>query len=413
MSNQCPSCDRITDEDLCPDCGVLTGPIEDGNRATDRAGGGDDGSGAEPAAAAAPPPPKAPPPKAPTPKAPTPAPETPPPPPPRASPQAGIPQAGQQQLAQYVEDGYEIFLIAGIAGTGKTQMLDAYRRDPYLSTFVKKKGLVMPTAKDILDCHPVKVGRRKVVFVDTSGEHFKDLYPFSRDDEISESSVDFLRLVSGRLGGLVLLVDLARLWQPAVRTNPEDEAQVRILTWILVLLRWLQEGGEHEGGSIRFQDDVNRRVMRLNRRLKVPVLALFSKADELASLPVPERRDRAWLGRKSVSRTLLPVGEDPLLVAHHCVPELLEALVAHADHFRVDFAHSLVTDPDAGDVVDPEPCGVALSLQWLLDWSWQRRWRWLPAIPARSWIAVQRVLDTALQRGGRWRRLPNPVDVAR
>lgn len=407
---RCPSCDRITVEDICPHCGVLTEPMTSPTTA------------ARPASAVIPPPP---PPPAPPAREEEPqeaeasAPEVPPPsvaPAPLAErPQAPrrqgiVSAAAQQELHQYVEEGYEVFLIAGIAAAGKTQMLDAYRHDGYLSTFVKREGLAKPTNPDELNCHPLSVGRRKVIFVDTSGENFKHLYPgLARTGEIDEADVDFLRLISSRLAGVVLLVDLGRLWDPAQRTNPEDEAQVHILTWILELMRWLQEGGTYEASRIRFQDHVNREAMRLRRRLRAPVLALFSRADELSGLPIPAHPSHAWMGTPGGGRTLLPVGEDPLLLAHHCVPELLAALTTHARHFRIDFAHSLVTDRDSGEIVDPTPCGVSLSLQWLLDPSW--RWRWLPAIPTRRWIGLQRFVDEVVKRSRRWRELPRPVEV--
>jgi hypothetical protein len=395
---RCPSCKEIRDEDICPVCGILTEPLSETGTAEL------EGAGIVP-----PPPPPA---VAPSPVAPPPA-----APPPRSfgpdpdRPASGplIPQAGQQQLAQYVDDGYDVYLIAGIGAAGKTQLLDAYRRDAFLSSFVKREGLAMPTSPDRLDCHPVSLGRRKVVFVDTSGEHFMRLYPhLSHTGEVSEPEIDFLRLTSRRLAGLVLLVDLKRLWTQAPRTNPEHEAQVEILSWILVLLRWLQQDGVYPGGRLRFQDHVNREVMRYRRRLRTPVLVLFSRADELVDVQVPEIRGAAWTGRSANgTRTLFPVGESPLLLAYHRLPKLLHVLETHAEHFRFDFVHSLVTDRDTGEIVDPNACGVGLSLAWLLD----PGWRW-PAVPTRYWIALQRWLDKARGRRELWERLPDPEEVA-
>ncbi|HEX9732467.1 MAG TPA: hypothetical protein VGG06_10835, partial [Thermoanaerobaculia bacterium] len=351
---RCPSCDALRDEEICPVCGILTEPVTAGAEepSTPRTDA--------PRTVEAPPPP--------------PEPATAAPAEPSRPVRRRLPQAGQQQLAQYVDDGYEVYLIAGIAAAGKTQLLDAYRKDAFLSSFVKRDGLALPTSPDRLDCHPVSLGRRKAVFVDTSGEVFRNLYP-NLAGEISEGEIDFLRLVGRRLAGVVYLLDLQRLWNPAHRANPEHEAQVEILAWMLVLLRWLQRplggrGGDSKrapGSRIPFQEDVNRDVMRHRRRLKVPVLVLFSRADELNDLALP-----------GSSRTLYPVGESPLLLAYHLLPRLLEVLATHVDHFRLDFVHSLVTDHDTGEIVDPEACGVSLSLSWLLDGSW----RW-PALPTR------------------------------
>lgn len=440
MRYRCPSCKEIRDEDICPVCGILTEPLsEETSGELDRGGAAvpppppppvelvppppppDASEAAEPRLAEAPS--EKPPAAEPAPPAAEPEPvpvETPAPrffgaEPERPASGPLIPQAGQQHLAQYVDDGYEVYLIAGIAAAGKTQLLDAYRRDAFLSTFVKRKGLALPTSPNQLDCHPVSVGRRKVVFVDTSGEHFKRLYPhLSPTGEVSEPEVDFLRLISRRLSGLVLLVDLQRLWTPALRTNPEDEAQIEILSWILILLRWLEraqgarsQGGEVGAGRLRFQDYVNREVMRYRRRMKAPVLVLFSRADELVDVAVPERSGAAWAARAANGRrTLFPVGESPLLLAYHRLPKLLHVLETHAEHFRFDFVHSLVTDRDTGEIVDPNACGVALSLAWLLD----RGWRW-PSVPTRYWIALERVLDKVRGRGELWERLPDPEDA--
>ncbi len=404
MRYQCPSCNRVTVEEICSHCGVPTVAVSEkepeprGEPPVEEPPV-EEPLIAEPSVEEPPEIPEAPPPAESTPSEPAAA----------AAPAIPMPQAGQQQLEEYLQEGYEVFLIAGIAAAGKTQLLDAYRQDAYLAGQIKKRrGHALPTSPGTLDCHPVSVGRRKVVFVDTSGEHFKHLYPYlSPTGEISGREIDFLRLLGRNLAGLVLLVDLARLWNPAA-THPEEEEQVHILSWILVLLRWLRYRGEYDEGSrIRFQDHVNRQAMRLEKRLKIPVLALFSRADELTGLAVPRRPGPSWLRQdEEPKRALFPAGERPHLVAYHCLPELYRALLTHADHFRFDFVHSLVTDRRTGEVIDTAACGVSDSLAWLLEPSW----RW-PAIPTRVWLRLERLVDDRIRRNGRWRQLPDPEEV--
>lgn len=311
-----------------------------------------------------------------------------------------IPQARQRELQQYVDDGYEVFLIAGVAGAGKTELLGAYRQDAFLDRIRRRDGRALPTPPKHLDCLPVHMGNRKVVFVDASGEDLQRLHPKLRPTgEIDESAVDFLRLIGRRLGGVVLLLHLGRLWGPG-QHDEADRAQVEIATWILMLLRYFQAGRApyDPTGAISFAHHVDREVRRLERRLRVPVLTLFSMADELVGVPVPES------GGAPTGRTLDPIGEHPLLVAHHGLPGLVEALRVHATHFRFDFVHSLVTDPDTGVVVDREPWGVSPSLAWLLDDTWRRRW---PSVPTRVWIDCQRWIDERLLRRRRWTTWPD------
>ncbi len=291
-------------------------------------------------------------------------------------------------LRDYLENGYEVFLVTGARGTGKTQLVDAY-----CQAGSRREG-----APDEPVCQPVAAGRRKVVLVDAPGEGFERLAGGNGD--VDRHALDLLRHVRPRLRGLVVLVDLKRLWE-----GP-DAAQVESLTWLLVLLRWLEDGRvPAEAGRLPFRDHVMREVLRMGR-LKVPVLVLFSRADESNGVAVPRRSTREGF-KSGEGRTLFPAGEDPLLLAYHCLPELYQALLHHAACFRVDFVHALVTDPDTGEIRDPLPCGVFLSLDALLA----RRSRF-PAVPSRVWIAVARFLDENLRRNDRWQRLPDPEELA-
>jgi hypothetical protein len=328
---------------------------------------------------------------------------------------------GARQLAEYVAEGYEIVLVVGIGGVGKTELLHSSRQRAFLSSFTaagRKAGRALPTAPGRLDTHPFAVGRRKVVFVDASGEHFAYLYPgLQRTGQIRPEQIGFLELVSQRLAGVVLLADLRRLWSGGVGDD-QGAHQEAILAWVLQLLRWLEHGGRHDVDStIGFQEQVDRELRTMRRRLRVPVQVLLSKADELRGVAVPAPAGEGWLAGEAgrAERRLFPLGERPLLLAWHHLPVLWPALAMHVKHFRVDFAHSLITDPDSGAVTEDVANGLVYSLGWLLQpsWRWLRHPRLAPLfLGTREQVALVRAADRLRGRGGRWRRLPDAEPLA-
>jgi len=340
------------------------------------------------------------------------APETAAPAPPRLSvppPQAPT-YAGERILLDYKDQGYGLYLMAGIGGVGKTQLLDAYQKSrPFLTSIRSKQSdiRVASTLSGSFACYPVRAGNRKAVFVDASGEDFRMMYPHQRiSGQLSDTDARFLSLVADSLQGLALVVELRRLWGeplPGEMGDSGNRHQERILAWILELLRWFRFGGEYNPDSaLPFQDQVDAGVQRLRRRqrLDFPIQVIFSKADHLQSVPLPP--SASLFGQVAPSRTLFPMGEHPLLLAYHHLPVLYAALKEHARHFRFDFAHSLVLDPDGQSAVDETPCGVNYSLSWLLE----RSGRLTPGTDA--WVRLQRRIDRLCFRGNRWRRLPEP-----
>lgn len=328
---------------------------------------------------------------------------------------------GARQLAEYVEEGYEIVLVVGIGGVGKTELLHSSRQRAFLSSFAaatRRAGRALPTAPGRLDTHPFAVGRRKVVFLDASGEHFASLYPeLQRTGQIRPEQIGFLDLVSKSLAGVVLLADLRRLWGGAA-DDQQGARQEEVLAWVLQLLRWLEHGGRHDADSaIGFQEQVNRELRTMRRRLRVPVQVLLSKADELRGLAVPAPPGEGWLAGATgrAERRLFPLGERPLLLAYHHLPVLWPALATHVKHFRIDFAHSLITDPDSGAVTEDTANGLVYSLGWLLQpsWRWLRHPRLAPLfLGTREQVALERAVDRLRGRGGRWRRLPDAEPLA-
>jgi hypothetical protein len=322
---------------------------------------------------------------------------------------------GARQVRQYIEDGYELYLVAGVGGVGKTELLHSSRQRAFLSSFdpaKRKAGRSLPTAPGRLDTHPLAVGRRKVVFIDASGEHFARLYPeLQQSRQVTREQVGFLELVSRNLSGVVLLLEAGRRWNGS---DLQDARQEEILAWILQLLRWLRGGGRYrEDSSIGFQEQVDREVKTMRRRLQIPVLVLLSKADELNGLTLPPRPEERWFAGAGETplRRLYPLGESPLLLAFHRLPTLWQGLTTHVKHFRVDFAHSLTVDPDTGVVDDASSNGLVYSLGWLLQpwWRWVTRPQLAPFfLGTRRWVALARAWDRLTRRGERWRRLPEP-----
>lgn len=332
---------------------------------------------------------------------------------------AVIVEAALGDLKHYVEEGYEIYLVAGIYQVGKSQLLDAFRQGGYLSALENKKreGRVLRTAPGTLQCFTFSVDGRRVAFVDAAGESFTQLYPYALEggdeaQEIGPEDISFLRLLSDNLRGVALLLDLQTLWHPDLQKRRVDYSkQQEILAWILLLLRWLRLDGFYEPGALTFRQHVDSRAKTLRERLDVPVLVLFTKADELFGLSIGGRASTEWMskGRGRDGRKLSPLGETPLLLARHRLTELYGAVRAHARNFRFDFVHSVVSDRDAGVIIeDDPPCGVDYSLGWLLDPAWSRRYS--RPLPSRFWIDFQERLDKLTGRGERWRRLPEPED---
>lgn len=299
---------------------------------------------------------------------------------------------GQRLVEDNIARGYGTYVIAGIGGAGKTELISAFNRSAEGDAVPRLDGRAVRTAAGVMNVHHVTAPGRKLQFVDVAGERFTTLHRQRRDARLTREDVHFLEILSRRMAGIVLLLNLKDLWQPAEHSE-DQPVQIEVLAWTLKLLRFFACGGVHEPqAAARFDQQVEAQVGRMTRRLSVPVLLLFSKADELHGTPAPE-----------IEHTLVPVHDAPLFVAQLLVPALFGALAQHCQHFRCDFAHSLVLDPDSGRVSDRQACGVQTSLQWLLDPTWSRPW---PRLPTRFWLAAQQMLDRLAGRGARWDALP-------
>lgn len=311
---------------------------------------------------------------------------------------AATPEAAQ--VAEYLADGFQIFLVAGIGGTGKTHLMETFRGQDQLGRVQDVDGFLMPTRPGGFDVYPFPHGKRRAIFVDASGEMYRDLYAVT-DRTQDKLEIQLLQVVSQGLGGLILLLKLQDLWDPA----SEGGKQPRVLSNLLRLLRWLRGGGRPEAGGQRsLPQRVDAEVERMPR-LRVPVLLLMSQADRLHGHELPLPRHAPWAERPG--RKIYPAGEEPILLLHHYAPEVLAALEKHVHHFHVDFSHSVVTDPETGKLVAESSCGVELAREWLLRASARP-----PRLPTAFWLGLDRRL-----RGGRWSALPpsrplgNPGDA--
>jgi hypothetical protein len=314
---------------------------------------------------------------------------------------------GERQIEEYVDQGYGIFLMVGVSGTGKTQVLEAFQRIQGipLNPFKRTGDRVHPNPPNEIKAYPIKrnLTQSKAMFVDASGENFSGLYPHLVNERgtTTKEQLRIPEIVASKLRGLVLLIDLKSFFGDTASTSGEDksrqqlarEQQIRIVTWIMMVFRWFLNGGNYQENTILpLHDYINAKVGQMTgrkTRLNIPVQVLFSKADELHGFPVP-----------NADHILFPREDSPFFIAYHYLSELHEALLEHANYFRYDFAHSIVTDPETGTVKKNEPpCGVELSLKWLVNhrssgWSTQR------------WIQIQQMIDTLLWRGRRWKEPP-------
>ena len=312
----------------------------------------------------------------------SPPPRLPPPPPPLT------PAPARSPLQEFLAQGYQVFLLAGLSGSGKTHLMETFRGQDTTSRVVRNSdGLVLSTRPAGFDIHPFPHGQKKAIFVDASGEQYRKLYAVA-DQPQGKAELELLQQVSGGLGGLILMLNLHDYWQ-GIGAAPQ---QPRALINVLRLLRWLRGGGRIEAGETRtLPQKVDAEVERMPR-LAVPVLLLFSLADHLVGHELPAPKG----GLVAPGRKIFPPGEEPLLILHHYLPELLEALEKHVHCFHVDFSHSVVTDPGSGKVVDEAPCGVALARDWLLAASDRQ-----PYLPSAWWLRLDRLL-----RARRWQNLP-------
>jgi len=284
---------------------------------------------------------------------------------------------GQVQVEELMKNGNDLFLVVGVEGTGKTQLLDAFDghiQKGALSFFEKyDDGIrVDPTSPNTIKYLSIKntlLRGNNAIFIDTAGENFSGLYP-GLDKSITQKDLKIPELVAPRLRGLILVIELDAYW-----TDEEysKKKQIKIVTWVLMVFRWLLNGGVYpDNTNLSLEEYINHSVNNMKgpkTRLNIPVQVFFSKADQLYGFPVP--------GSK---HSLHPREDSPFFLAYHYLRGLHNALLDHTNYFRYDFVHSIVTESKTDTqeeepgvkaeepaVKEEEPCGVELSFQWLFN----------------------------------------------
>jgi len=362
---KCDDCGRFVDDVPCPFCqSTKVRPLRPGE-APDTAA-----PGAEAKAPELPPPPPPPPP---------PGAEAPPsqPPPPQAAPRPAPPPppaekkrvVGLEEFNALLNAGFQAVVICGQSRSGKSEIATGFTR---ANTVFRGRSQVSTAGVQSGSLHvaggttpghvwfEVANTRRKRAFLDPSGEFFRSLSPTYRQQfklgDITEEYFDFVRSAIGKLAGVILVVDLTSTvdaFSDAPWRNQEID-----LDFNLAAIRWMRHDRDARIEGLSVERNIAARVPGL-RRLDVPVLVLFSKAD------------------------LLPDDysiENPLDFARNRLPHLHASLLTHARRFRFEFAHTMLGDPDNARR-ETRPCGVLLSMEWLLS----DPFRWVPSLPTR-WL---------------------------
>jgi GTP-binding protein EngB required for normal cell division len=186
-------------------------------------------------------------------------------------------------------------------------------------------------------------GRR--VFLDPSGEFFQRFSTRYRTaqglGDITEAQFDFVRSAVRKLAGVVLAFDLSNREPNAGSPWAEQQA---IAATTLSVIRWLRYDRRTRYKDLNLMDRMTLYLKKHPKRLDVPVLVLFSKADRLAEL----------------------TNEHPLALLRRELTTLHAALLTNARKFRVDYAHTMVKGSDGIDRPAKYPCGVLLPIEWLL-----------------------------------------------
>ncbi len=372
MNNfKCDNCSRFVDEVPCPFCqSTRVRPLRPGEAPPE------EGFVIVTPPVSAPPPPE--------PEAPPPSPPPPPPPsqePPQpAAPRPAPPQppptqparkqvVGLEEFDALLKAGFKAIVICGTGGSGKSEIATGFTRANTVfrgRAQVSIAGAQSGTLYAAAGTAPGHVWfevantRRKRVFLDPSGEFFKALSPTERQrlrlGDVSEDYFDFVRSAVQKLAGIVLVVDLTKTID-AFADAPWRNQEID-LDFTLAAIRWMRHDKEARIEGLSVERNIAARAPSL-RKLDVPVLVLFSKADLLPD-------DYSVEPALDFARTRLP--------------HLHASLLTHARRFRFEFAHTMLGEGESARR-ETRPCGVLLSMEWLLS----DPFRWLPSLPTR-WL---------------------------
>jgi hypothetical protein len=268
-------------------------------------------------------------------------------------------------LSLLKQEHYRAIVICGRPNSGKSEIVSGFSR---ANAAIRGKSQVSGAKSQqatLLTVGSTTAGSvwyeipntdRDLVFLDPSGEFFNRLSPdyvAKLGVEITETHFDFVRDAMQFTSGIVLVVDIS---EPDNDQLPEApwRVQERMLSFTLDSLRWLRYDKKARLPELRIADNIAARVRKLPQ-LKVPVLVLLSKVDL-----VPEYTNVL-----------------PLDFIRKWLPQLYAALRTNARTFHVDFCHTMI-GPSGNARAEERPCGVLLSLEWLMAPPLRR----LPRVPS-------------------------------
>lgn len=276
--------------------------------------------------------------------------------------------AGLSAFKELLEHGYRAIVICGRAKSGKSEIVDGFRRaNIAFRGKINVRGKKSDQASLITVAgteqgevwYEVPNTDRHIVFLDPSGEFFRRIDPNEKyATAISEKHFDFVRDAVKRLAGILLVLDISEPDNELLRESSPWRVQENTLDFTLATLRWLRFDGKARFQALGLVETIAARVKKL-RRLNVPVLVLLSKADLV----------------RDYTR------QNPLEFVREQLPVLHAALLTHARRFHVDFCETMERG-DEGDRQAARPCGVLLSLEWLIDSPLRR----LPRIAGGNWL---------------------------
>ena len=280
---------------------------------------------------------------------------------------------GLDEFEALLAQGFRAVVVCGASKSGKSEITTGFTRAngvfrgrTQVSTTVGNSGVLYTiggtTSGNVW--FEIVNTRRKLVFLDPSGEFFHAISPSERKrlrlPDVTEEQLRFVRDAVKRLAGVVLVVDLTRTIDE-LADAPWRNQEID-LDYTLATLRWMRHSKDERTNGLGISAQIAA-SMQSFPRLDVPVLVLFSKGDRLKEL----------------------TNANPLKFARARLPLLHASLLTHARRFRFDFAHTMLPkkgpDGKEHDYAVERPCGVLLSMEWLLT----DPFRWMPSLPTR-WL---------------------------
>jgi hypothetical protein len=334
-----------------------------------------------------------------------------------------------------------LILLAGISEAGKSSFAQAAMERRYKGrpTRIRHPDRTPPGEwREFTFEQPASPWRRalgrskRASFIDISGEDYQSLYfldlahrqegvPSAEggtDHLFPQKPVDVevarrLRKIVDRLGGVVLTIDMTRLWFPLDgqgrpmqivglyesmgpddwdRTWPVWAHQAQLATWFVRLLRWLRFSAPGEGAEASISLERVEQELEKAPRLDIPIQILFTKADRLGDVHVPEKFGRS-------ERAIREVAVNPMVFANQVFPSLFDVLRQQVEYYRFDFSY-VVKGIQETAAPEWKTRGVSGTMRWLLKtcpgWGTLSTRFWL-----QRWMRQERARYGA---DNRWRR---------